>query len=171
MRARLTCLLALAWLGGCGDPARDDAIDRLGGEAAGVRPGPLHRPGQPCVAPCHDGSGPGEGRFSVGGTVFELPETRVPVVDALVHLLDSTGRRYDTATNCAGNFYVDARDWEPVYPMWVSMEFGGVKSPMNSPIFRFGGCADCHLDPASETSAGHVFFAPISLGVPLGNCR
>ena len=37
------------------DPVQSEAVADLGGEAPGVAPGPLHRPGQPCLV-CHDGS-------------------------------------------------------------------------------------------------------------------
>src|ERR1700683_3328645 len=47
-------MLVGALMVGC-NPVLDDAIADLGPEKPGVHPGPLHRPGQPCLL-CHDGA-------------------------------------------------------------------------------------------------------------------
>jgi len=171
MKKRALLAIALfSSFSACSDPVHDDAVDDLGPEADGVSPGPLHRAGQPCVRPCHAGSGPGDSVFSLGGTVYKSQGTLEPLPDAIMRFIDSDGRRYQTGTNCAGNFFVDARDYEPHWPLWVGIEFGGVVSPMTSPIFREGSCANCHFDPADQTSAGHVYFAPQPLDFPAGGC-
>jgi len=168
MRALLvSCLLALAACSS--DPVREQRIELLGPEVAGVPPGPLHRPNQPCLL-CHDGDGPGDAVFSVAGTVFKLQQGFEPLPDALVRLVDSQRRHFQTATNCAGNFFVDPHDFDPAYPLWVSIEFGGVVIPMSTPIFREGSCASCHGDPASTESAGHVYFAPVEIPFPPSSC-
>src|SRR5690242_17154492 len=89
----------------CGDPVRDKLVTSLGPEAPNVPPGPMHRPGQPCLA-CHDadlGSAP---PFSLGGTVYVDAMTSTPVADVSVNIVDSQGRSFSTVSNCAGNFFV-----------------------------------------------------------------
>jgi len=179
----LPLLLAAA----CGDPARSDAIDKLGDEAPGVPAGPLHRPGQPCVL-CHDGNGPGSMVLAFGGTVYQSFETKVPMVGAIVHFRDSIGKDYRTATNCAGNFFIADGDYEPNWPVFVKVEYAlTVNLPtgpltqllapaMTSPMYETDGstvsglrdrsCANCHSDPASTTSVGHVYVAPQNSTVP-----
>jgi hypothetical protein len=157
-------------LAACSDPVHDNAVEKLGPEEHGVPAGPLHRPGQPCVAPCHGGSGPGGAVFVLGGTVYKAGDTLDPLPDAILRFIDSEGRRYETASNCAGNFFVDVHDYAPVWPLWVGIEFGGVVPPMTSPIFREGSCAKCHFDPAGPDSAGHVYFAPQPLDFPESAC-
>lgn len=154
----------------CGDPVRDDAISALGREAPGVKPGPLHRPGQPCVL-CHDGSGPGDSVFSLGGTVYQNPADRTPLANALVKVIDSKGNTYQTATNCAGNFFVLESDFQPAYPMWVKLVFGQagpgpLEIKMGSAIFREPSCGKCHTDPVGRESVGHVYFAPVGVPFP-----
>ena len=168
MRALLVaCLLSLAACSS--DPVREQRIEQLGPEVTGVPPGPLHRPNQPCLL-CHDGDGPGDAVFSVAGTVFKLQQGFEPLPDALVRLVDSQRRHFQTAANCAGNFFVDPHDFDPEYPLWVSIEFGSIVIPMSTPIFREGSCASCHGDPASTESAGHVYFAPVEIPFPPSSC-
>jgi hypothetical protein len=155
---------------GCGDPVRDDAIAALGGEAPGVKPGPLHRPGQPCVL-CHGGSGPGESVFSIAGTVYENPADKIALPNALVKLIDSQGKTYDAATNCAGNFFVMETDYQPAFPVWVKLVFGQagagpLEVKMGSAIYREGSCGKCHTDPVGRESVGHVYFAPVGVPFP-----
>jgi hypothetical protein len=148
------------------DPVRSDAIDALGGEVPGVRQGPLHRPGQPCVL-CHDGSvGAPEG-FSVAGTVFLAPGDRTPVTGALVVLVDSTGSSFDVLTNAAGNFYVLPRQWTPRYPMTVSVTPRERKAlVMQTLIHTDGSCAGCHADPPGPSSPGAVWIQLADGGTP-----
>jgi hypothetical protein len=166
---RLVSTVALMFVGVLGascDPVRSDAIASLGGEAPGVRRGPLHRPGQPCLL-CHDGSAGAPEGFSVAGTVFVEPGQASPVSGAVVHLADSTGSTLDTLTNAAGNFYVLPRDWTPTYPMSVTV------TPREQPtvsmqtlVNRDGSCAGCHSDPAGSGSPGHVCILLADGGVP-----
>lgn len=165
----------------CSDPVRSNAIDKLGGEQPGVPAGPLHRPGQPCVL-CHDGSGPGNIVLAFGGTVYQKQDTSTPMVGAIVHFRDSVGAEYRTATNCAGNFFIVDGDYNPTWPVFVKVEYAlTVVTPagpqtvvlnprMTSPIYNTDGstvaglrdrsCANCHSDPPSPTSEGHVYLAP-----------
>ena len=175
LRALASCSVVLVACNA--DPVHDDRVDALGKEAPGVPPGPLHRPGQPCLL-CHDGRGPGNDEFSVAGTVYQFKDSDVPLSDAIVLLLDSRTcpptkpdcNRFATATNCAGNFFVDSHDFAPVRPMWVSLVYGGIAVPMSSPMFRTGSCADCHHDPPSSDSVGHVYFAPTTIPFPPSGC-
>lgn len=161
MRGRACFLGALvpSWLFACSDPVVDDARDALGPEQPGVPTGPLHRPGQPCVL-CHSKSGPGELVMRFGGTVYKYPAVAEPLAGAIVEFTDSDARTYTAATNCAGNFFVQPRDFDPSYPVWVKLLFGGIEVEMSSPIFREGSCAGCHAPETSPSSPGQVYFAP-----------
>ena len=158
-------LVGASWaLGACSDPVRDSEISALGGEQPGIPKGPLHRAGQPCVL-CHDGSGPGQSVFSLAGTVYQAPGSPLPLDGALVRFIDSNGTKHETATNCVGNFFVMQSDYDPVFPVWVKLQYGRVgPTPvtvqMSSPIYREGSCAHCHADKPATESAGHVYFAP-----------
>jgi hypothetical protein len=165
------CLVAAS---GCSDPVRSGKIDALGGETAGVPPGPLHRPGQPCVL-CHGGDGPGGAVFSFAGTVYQDPMNTKPLSDAIVRLIDSNGKKHDAATNCAGNFFVMRSDYAPSFPVWTKVIFGKqgadpVSVNMGSAIYREGSCAACHGDPASTEETGHVFWAPVPVNVTNAGC-
>jgi hypothetical protein len=148
------------------DPVHDDAVSALGGETPGVRPGPLHRPGQPCLV-CHDGAAGDPSAFGLAGTIFDTPGGLTPVVGADVHVTDSSGNLpHDFTTNAAGNFYVAAEDWTPVFPISVS-----VQPPSGADVFmrtlgNDGSCATCHTDPASPSSPGHVCVALEDGGTP-----
>jgi hypothetical protein len=172
----------------CGDPVRSSAIDGLGGESPRVPPGPLHRPGQPCVL-CHDGNGPGNIVLAFGGTVYQSQAgPPVPAVGAIVHFRDSVHNEYRTATNCAGNFFIVDGDYKPTWPVFVKVEYsvtlvssaGSQVVPvirnMTSPIYNTDGstvsglrdrsCAHCHSDPADSSSTGHIYLADQGTQIP-----
>jgi hypothetical protein len=149
---------------GC-DPVHSNAIDALGDEAPGVRRGPTHRPGQPCLL-CHDGKPGDPGEFAVAGTVFVNPNDITPsngASGADVLMTDASGAKYTATTNEVGNFFVTAGQWTPSYPMRVSITFNGKTIVMVSHIGRDGSCSSCHAYPVSSTSAG-----PVALGWPDG---
>jgi hypothetical protein len=151
-------LLSLAlgcWVAACSDPVRDEVVAALGGETEGVPVGPLHRPGQPCLA-CHDG---GKGPvFSVAGTVYSRATDTLPLNRITVQMVDTDGRPFNATTNCAGNFFVRPSEFTPHYPLWVTLAVGTQKIDMESPVYRDGSCASCHTDPKGSASAGHVYF-------------
>src|SRR5262245_43752578 len=101
MRRARTLFVAVL-VAACGDPVRDRRMDALGPEAPGIAIGPLHRPGQPCLA-CHDGKGEARA-MSVAGTVFRTEDDAQPVFGVDVILTDAERRTFATKTNCAGNF-------------------------------------------------------------------
>ncbi len=154
----------VALLSAC-DPVHASAVSALGGEAPGVRTGPLHRPGQPCLL-CHDGALGDPQAFSVAGTVFQHPEDRVPVDGATVSLTDVSGGSYSARTNAAGNFYVTTGQWSPRYPMIVKVSAGGTTAAMNTLIGEQGACGGCHVDPAGSSSPGHVSLELADGGTP-----
>jgi hypothetical protein len=169
-RPAILCLL-LAVGASCSDPVRSQAIAALGPEAPGVRPGPLHRPGQPCLL-CHDPSGDADPTFSVAGTVYRDADERQPLNQITVHLIDADGRAFSVPTNCAGNFFVLPREYTPRYPLWTTVEAAGQSIDMESPIYRDGSCASCHTDPRSPSSAGHVFLLDQPADLPTRHlCR
>lgn len=170
MRANVGILSLLGVLGlACADPVHQDAVDALGPEAPGVEPGPLHRPGQPCLV-CHGGKGPGQLELSVAGTVYKYAEGKEPLANAIVRFMDAAGRSTFTGTNCAGNFFVQKADFDPKFPLWTRLELGGLVVEMSTPVFADGSCARCHADPLGEQSAGHVYFAPAGMELPGGGC-
>ncbi len=158
MTKYLPLLLVLAGPAGCIDATHDKAVDALGGEAPGVRPGPLHRPGQPCVT-CHGGEGPGNSEFSLAGTVYLVSGQATPAPNVIVQLEDSTGVAGTIPTNDVGTFYVDANVWRPKYPVQVTVIYGTLDKQMQTVIGRAGSCADCHTDPPGMLSPGRVYVA------------
>jgi hypothetical protein len=154
--ASIACA-CLAGLGCVNNPVHDDEVESLGPEAAGVPPGPLHRPGQPCLV-CHGPYGPAELQFSVGGTVYAGTGDPAPAVGAVVQIEDVTGASTTADTNAAGNFYVLLRDFDPTYPILpqVSSSDGGIVQKMMTYVGRNGSCAECHASVTGPASAGPV---------------
>ncbi len=156
MIARALGAVMLVAFAAC-DPVNSDAIAALGGETPGVRQGPMHRPGQPCLL-CHDGQIGDPPAFSVAGTVFEIPAGDIGVDSATVTLVDSANSTYHALTNSAGNFYATPDEWSPTFPI-VSVsvvDSSGLKAVMQSQIGRDGACAGCHVSPAGPASPGHI---------------
>lgn len=138
------------------DPVVSDAVSALP-DQPGVRNGPLHRAGQPCLL-CHDGNFGDPSAFSVAGTVFETSGSLVGADLATVSLTDTAGRTYEATTNSVGNFYITPSQWSPTFPLTHVAVTGatGVMALMQSDVGRDGACASCHVDPAGVTSPGHV---------------
>jgi hypothetical protein len=136
----------------CEDPVHNGEVDALGPENGS--PGPTHRPGQPCLT-CHGGSGPASAQFAFGGTVYkEDKNDGYEGVD--VQLTDAKNAVKHVTTNSAGNFYLPHEDWEPVYPVHVSISRKDIKADMGTHVGRNGSCAGCHYEPKGPSSAGHV---------------
>jgi hypothetical protein len=162
LTAGLVCMVTTCSL----EPVRDDAIADLGPEAPGVPPGPLHRRGQPCLV-CHDGS-TASPAMSVGGTIYAVLGGTAPLAGAVVELTAEDGSTFTATTNAAGNFFVDASAWQPVYPLRAAVVVGALTSTMSTLIGRDGSCATCHVDPPSRISAGRVYAAPSAALLPEG---
>ncbi|MFT3771627.1 MAG: hypothetical protein QM820_39950 [Minicystis sp.] len=161
-------LLVAAALSSCGDPAKDAAVEELGPEDPGVLEGPLHRPGQPCLA-CHDGE---RARiFSTAGTVFVTQEDKQPMPGVSVKLTDKDGKTFDAVTNCAGNFFVNPEDFTPRFPLWVSLRVGSLDIAMDSPMNGDGSCAHCHGMTLGPTSTGRVYAFPLPPDPPMKGCQ
>lgn len=144
----------------CANPVESDLVDSLGPEKAGVPPGPFHRPGQPCLA-CHSDGGQGSPVLSAGGTVFATPTEDVPVGNVDVTITDSSGRKVDMLSNCAGNFYATETLAQLAFPLHVEIECtlpDGSKrrSVMGTRVERDGSCASCHSGNPSASSPGRV---------------
>lgn len=156
MKTLFVLLLGLAAIASC-DPVHSNKVASLGGEAPGVRTGPEHRGGQPCLE-CHDGKLGDPNAFSVAGTIYENADSKTPAVGAVVMLTSSNGSPiFDKTTNSAGNFYMTAGEYTPSYPMEVSVSYRGTTVKMISAIGRAGSCGTCHSDPAGNASAGHIY--------------
>lgn len=161
-RAALVLVVASAPLASCVDPVEDELVASLGDEVTGVRPGPFHRPGQPCLA-CHDDAGPGP-TFSLGGTVFATPTDATGVSAATVTVVDALGQVKEFVSNCVGNFYLPG-DAGLAYPLRAevscTMPDGTVRrNVMGTRIARDGSCAGCHRGDPSSDSPGRVSCAP-----------
>ena len=149
--------VAAALAGSC-DPVHDDAQAALGGETPGVPPGPLHRPGQPCLA-CHDGETGDPPAFSMAGTVFLDANGLTPAPGAALLLTNADGTTATATTNAAGNFFLTPGTYAPKYPVHLtSITMGSVSITMHSHIGGNGSCAGCHADPPGPDSPGHVYF-------------
>jgi hypothetical protein len=155
MRA-LSLAALLAALPACFDPVHSDAVAALGGEIDGERPGPLHRPGQPCLT-CHGSDGPGSPEMAVGGTVFDVRNSQNGASGATVVLTDATGDSRRPITNGRGNFYIFKREWDPVFPLRVEVDYGGASKKMTSRIGRDGSCATCHVGSGGSGNMPGVF--------------
>jgi len=165
--AAVVTALVLGPLLAC-DPVTDDAIAALGPEAPGVRRGPLHRPGQPCLL-CHDGAIGDPPEFVVAGTIYARPESAVGLANAVVTMHDATGSMHEATTNAAGNFYLTPQEWAPVFPLHgitVQSALYGFMVRMQSSVGRDGGCASCHVAPAGPGSPGRVVFEENNGTVP-----
>lgn len=166
---------------GCTDPVRDEQIDQLGPEAAGVPIGPDHRPGQPCVL-CHSDGGPASGKpFAVAGTIYE---TNKPgsggAAKISIQFIDARGNGplQIVETSTSGNFYVPLQNWPtdgqplagPAFPIRVGLYKDVDGEPvqvMKSLINREPSCNFCHRPnlknptedeiDASRSSAGQVY--------------
>jgi hypothetical protein len=165
--ARLAALaLGSAATMGCDDALHDQIVTSLGPEKPGVPPGPLHRPGQPCLA-CHGGEGPAKVQFSVGGTVYAVRGQPGPAVGALVQVQDIDGRYWTSEpTNAVGNFFVLEASFAPDFPIRMEVRDGNTTQQMQTYSAREGSCAVCHSSPPGPSSAGPVYVALGDGGTP-----
>ena len=165
-RAALVASSVLAFAG-CQDAVHDQEVAALGGEAPGVSPGPDHRPGQPCTV-CHGGQGPAKVKFTLAGTVFMDWGASAPAVNAELQFEDANGGTYHVQTNQAGNFYLQAGDWSPTFPVSVPLLSYGSGSNAASQVMttddnRDGSCASCHGLTPSANSPGPIYVNSPSL--------
>lgn len=154
----------LAAMGGglsCTDPVLDGAVENQGNETEGYAKGEFHRAGQLCVA-CHQkGGDASDSPFTMAGTVFAQPARQVGVDNAEIRFTDADGAKYTATTNCVGNFFVKADEWQPKFPVLVEVAKGNIRRSMRSPIGRSPDCAGCHsldipvADPFSQV--GHIY--------------
>ena len=141
----------------CVDEVHNEEVAALGPEN-GVPPGPLHRPGQPCLT-CHGGSGPAKVQFSVGGTVYLNQGGGVSGPGASVQVEDILGNIRTVQANAAGNFFITLSDFAPHYPtqMQVTSADGSITDQMLTHVGRDGSCADCHTTPVGPTAVGPIY--------------
>jgi hypothetical protein len=166
-RSRVLAGVLIPALLGCVDATHEDQVKALGGETPGVSPGPLHRPGQPCLT-CHGGEGPAHAQFSVAGTVYAVRSQSTPAVGAEVQIEDITGFIDTATTNTVGNFFIRSDDWAPTYPTQMQVALGSLTQQMTTHVGREGSCAGCHVAPQGPTSPGAVFVAATASDLPEG---
>jgi hypothetical protein len=148
-------VLALAALASsCTDPVHDAEVNALGGEVGGIPQGEYHRAGQPCAA-CHGSEGPAKTTFTLAGTVFYGPNAAIGVDGVAVEFYDARGATFVAHTNCVGNFFVSAAEFDPYFPVAVQINKGS-NVPMVSHIGRDASCANCHKDPTYVDTPGHI---------------
>lgn len=160
----LFLLVPIAFALAC-DPTQSDKIAALGDEAPGVRRGPTHRPGQPCLL-CHDGALGDPQEFSVAGTVYQQVGSSAAVDGAQVLLTDAKGSSVTATTNTAGNFYLTPSDWSPTFPIAAQVVSGSTHVSMRTLISRDGSCGGCHVDPPGDSSPGRVALVLEDGGAP-----
>jgi hypothetical protein len=164
--------VALAPVAACDmDPVHASLVSQLGPEAAGIPTGEFHRAGQPCVV-CHGDQGPVSSKFSIAGTVFYGPNTSMnspgfigasgtmnqPVT---VYLEDDNQTKFQVNTNCVGNFWIRPQDWQPSFPVIVSiggptLAGGTTTQKMNSHIGREPSCGMCHQVQSYPSQPGAI---------------
>lgn len=165
-------LCAIAALSsGCANPVQDARIDLLGPEAPGVEESDIHRPGQPCLL-CHGPYKGAEPEMTVAGTIYgyswdgaHAKDDPIPVAGVTIEISDSFGTSPPAApkTNCAGNFYLTTKEWNPSYPLRVAIRYpvegepDGERVSMGTRISRDGLCNGCHVGKPNQGSPGWVY--------------
>lgn len=146
------------------DPVHANLVSQLGPEASSIPKGEFHRAGQPCVV-CHGDDGPANEKFSIAGTVFYGPNTTgiglIGASGATVYLEDDNQTKFQVTTNCVGNFWVRPQDWQPAFPVLVTVAGptagnGMAQRSMNSHIGREPSCGMCHQVASYPTQPGAV---------------
>lgn len=165
---REALVFATVFATACGNPVTDAAIETWGGELENVPPGEHHRPGQPCVL-CHSIAGGASPRLLLGGTIFADQTSFLPVEGAEIVIYDAVGDSYTMTSNCIGNFFLEAGDKTPQFPLGAEIRcptYSASGEPleakkvvsMNSWISRDGSCATCHsLLGTGVSSTGWLF--------------
>jgi hypothetical protein len=153
----------------CAEPVHDLQVKELGDDPQSIPDGEFHRAGQPCLT-CHGFFGPATQRFAVAGTIFSGPLKGVGADQVTVELVDSDGSQRNVPTNCVGNFFVRAEDWDPGFPIGVWLRRGDDINRMQSQISREGSCSICHKDPPSFDTPGHVHLFNQETNDPLPQC-
>jgi hypothetical protein len=143
MRRHFVPIALALLLGGCPDPVREDLEAAQGPEAPGVPRGPLHRPGQRCLA-CHRDGGEGPA-FSVAGTVFARQGETAAASGVDVVLQDARGEQRAVVTNEVGNFWIAASEWAPTFPLRAQVRANGTTLRMRTELGREGSCGACHV--------------------------
>src|SRR6185295_5622930 len=57
---------------------------------------------------------------------------------------DSNNTKYVATTNCVGNFFVTAEQWNPHFPILVRVTKSNLTMTMKSMIGREASCGQCH---------------------------
>jgi hypothetical protein len=85
------------------------------------------------------------------------------VEGVVVTITDAFGDSHTAKTNCIGNFFITADEWQPGFPLAAKIEYpslsGSGKTPayMSSRIGRDGSCGSCHHGARALDTPGYVF--------------
>lgn len=159
-------LVALAPVAACDmDPVHANLVSQLGPESPNIPKGEFHRAGQPCGV-CHGDDGPATEKFSIAGTVFYGPGTMtngqlMGAGSVTVYLEDDNHTRFQVQTNCVGNFWVRPQDYQPAFPVVVTIAGptttgGTAQRSMVSHIGREPSCGMCHQVQSYPTQPGAI---------------
>jgi hypothetical protein len=74
-------------------------------------------------------------------------------------------------TNCAGNFFVEAVDWTPLFPVHVQIVYGDQSAQMISHMGRETSCATCHTGTVSPMSVSQVYLNQDPMTYPPSGCQ
>lgn len=152
MKRHLHLVIALIIGAACADPVQSSNEDAIPDD--GKPDGPDHHVGEWCTS-CHSEHG-SESEFSVAGSVFVSKGSNTPAAGAIVTIKDGDGKTHDIEVYGSGNFYAEKKDYDPKYPLSITVTYQGQTQKMESIIGRDGGCGRCH----SNTSTGNSSHAP-----------
>lgn len=101
--------------------------------------GPTMLPGADCIS-CHTRGGPGEGTFTIAGTVFTNKYGIDPLNNATIRVTDSTGKVVTLRSNTVGNFLANDT---VTPPLSAEVEVDGQIRAMSTTVDT-GACNSCH---------------------------
>ena len=109
--------------------------------------------------------------MSFGGTIYAHLTSNVAAEGATVHVVDARNRTFETATNCVGNFSESGRRIRSDVPVQTAVTLGNYPEVMRTEMHVDGSCNNCHSNPESASSPGHVWVLPDSIPATEPRCN
>ena len=122
----------------------------------GDRESPLMHPGGDCID-CHADRREGP-TFRFAGTVFTNYDEPIDcngVQGAEVEVTDANGDVWTMTTNAAGNFFLEVRNADPVFPITALVRTVDGERVMITPQST-GDCASCHTVDGTDGAPGRI---------------